>query len=63
MCESSVYLIEKDGEKLIVENVELVEAHDGHVSLMDLFGDKKEIKGRVKSLSLVDHKILIEPLP
>ncbi len=63
MCESSVFLIERDGEKLIVENVELVEAHDGRVSLIDLFGDKKEIKGRVKSLSLVDHKILIEPLP
>jgi len=62
MCESSVFLIERDGEKLIVENVELVEAHDGQVSLIDLFGDKKEIKGRVKSLSLVDHKILIEPL-
>jgi len=62
MCESSVFLIERDGEKLIVENVELVEAHDGRVSLIDLFGDKKEIKGRVKSLSLVDHKILIEPL-
>ena len=62
MCESSVYIIDKDGEKLVLENVEMVEAHDGKLSLVDLFGEKKEIKGRVKSLSLVDHKILVEPL-
>ena len=62
MCESSVYIIEKDGERLVLENVELVEAQDGHLTLVDLFGEKKEIKGRVKSLSLIDHKILVEPL-
>ncbi len=62
MCESSVYIIEKDRERLVLENVELVEAHDGQLTLVDLFGEKKEIKGRVKSLSLVDHKILVEPL-
>ena len=62
MCESSVYIIEKDGERLVLENVELVEAQDGQLTLVDLFGEKKEIKGRVKSLSLIDHKILVEPL-
>jgi len=63
MCESSVYMVDKDGERLVLENVELVEAHDNAITLVDLFGEKKQIKGRVMSLSLVDHKILVEPLP
>jgi len=63
MCESALYLVDKEGEKLIMENVELVEAQNGKLSVVDLFGERKEIKGRVKSLSLVDHKILVEPLP
>jgi len=62
MCESSVYIVDKDGERLVLENVELVEASNGDITLIDLFGEKKQIKGRVKSLSLVDHKILVEPL-
>ena len=62
MCESSVYIIDKDGEKLVLENVELLEAHDDQLSMLNLFGEKKQIKGRIKSLSLVDHKILVEPL-
>ncbi|HDM10707.1 MAG: CooT family nickel-binding protein [Deltaproteobacteria bacterium] len=63
MCESALYLVDKEGEKLIMENVELIEAENGKLSVVDLFGERKEIKGRVKSLSLVDHKILVEPLP
>jgi len=63
MCESALYLVDKEGEKLIMENVELIEAENGKLSVLDLFGERKEIKGRVKSLSLVDHKILVEPLP
>ncbi|RLB42654.1 MAG: RNA-binding protein [Deltaproteobacteria bacterium] len=63
MCESTVYLVNDDGEKLVMENVEFIEAENGKLSLVDLFGEKKEIRGRVKSLSLVDHKILVEPLP
>jgi predicted RNA-binding protein len=30
--------------------------------LVDLFGEEKRIKARVKRLSLVDHKIILEPL-
>ncbi len=62
MCESSVYIIDKDGESLVLENVESVEAENGQLILVDLFGQKKEIKARIKSLSLVDHRILVEPL-
>ena len=63
MCESALYLVDKECEKLIMENVELVEAQNGKLSVVDLFGERKEIKGRVKTLSLVEHKILAEPLP
>ncbi len=61
MCESSVYIVEQGEEKLFMENVELLENKDGILTMVDLFGEKKDIKATVRSLSLVDHKILVEP--
>lgn len=61
MCESSVYIVEQGEEKLLMENVELLENKNGILTMVDLFGEKKDIKATVRSLSLVDHKILVEP--
>ncbi len=61
MCEASAYLVKADGEELLMEGVELLEkGKNGTLTLVDLFGEKKEVKGTVKVLSLVEHKILIE---
>ncbi|MBW1729781.1 MAG: CooT family nickel-binding protein [Deltaproteobacteria bacterium] len=61
MCESSVYIVEQGEEKLLMENVELLENKNGILTMVDLFGEKKDIKATVRSLSLVDHRILVEP--
>jgi predicted RNA-binding protein len=60
MCESTAYLSEEGQEKLLLENVEILEQEDGMIRLVNLFGEEKRLKGRVKSLSLVDHKIIVE---
>jgi predicted RNA-binding protein len=62
MCEATAYLL-KDGEQeLILENVDLFETGDEEIRLVDIFGEEKKLKARVKSLSLVDHKIILESL-
>jgi len=33
---------------------------DGRFRLVNLFGEQKIVKGRLKSMNLVDHKILFE---
>ena len=61
MCEANVYLIEDGNENLIMESVDLVEPkNDGTWRLVNIFGDQKDIKGRIKEMKLVDHKILFE---
>lgn len=61
MCEANAYLIKDGGEELIMESVDLVEP-DGENAwlLVGIFGDQKVVKGRIKGMNLVDHKILFE---
>ena len=60
MCEANAYLIEDNGDKLIMESVDTVEPEGDGVKLVSIFGDQKYIKARVHSLSLVDHKIFLK---
>jgi predicted RNA-binding protein len=62
MCESTAYILRDGTEDLIVESVEILEINNGQVKIRNLFGEEHVIKARVKTLSLVDHKIILEPL-
>ncbi|MDZ7663755.1 MAG: CooT family nickel-binding protein [Desulfotignum sp.] len=59
MCEANAYLKEADKETLIMEAVDKVEPDENGIRLVSIFGDQKFIKGRIHSLSLVDHKVFI----
>jgi len=61
MCEANAYFI-KDGEEvLIMESVDVVEP-EGEESwqLVSIFGDRKIIRGRIKGMNLVSHRIMFE---
>lgn len=60
MCESSAYLLKEGKEELVLENVDHLESKEDHVKIRDMFGEEKILKARVKSLSLLNHKILLE---
>ena len=61
MCEANAYLVQDDVEQLLLESVDIVEP-DGPDSwrIVDIFGDQKIIKARIKGMNLVDHKIVFE---
>jgi predicted RNA-binding protein len=61
MCEANAYLVDGNEKKLIMEAVDTVEPEGDGVSLVNIFGEQKFLKARVHSLSLVDHKIYLEP--
>jgi predicted RNA-binding protein len=64
MCEANAYLIKEGSEKLIMESVDIVEPEGSDTwRIVDIFGDQKYIKGRIKGMNLVDHKIIFEVLP
>ncbi len=61
MCESNVYLLRNDQEELLMESVDKIIVKSGEINMEDFFGRKISIKGIVKEMSLVEHRILIEP--
>jgi predicted RNA-binding protein len=62
MCEASAFLLTGDREELLLEAVDLIEPDGADTyRIVSIFGEQKVIKGRIKSIKLVDHKIVFEP--
>ena len=61
MCEADAYILTDGEEKIVMKAVDLVEpdGDDGY-RIVDIFGEQKIIRGRIKGMHLVDHKILFE---
>jgi predicted RNA-binding protein len=62
MCEATAYLLKNGKEEIILEDVDLFEAEEGQIKLVSIFGEEKKVKARIKTLSLVDHKIILEDI-
>jgi len=62
MCEANAYLIEENGNKLIMEAVDTVEPEEDGLKLVSIFGDQKFIKASIHSLALVDHNVFLKAL-
>lgn len=62
MCEAAAFLVTDGREELVLESIDLIECEEGRIKLINIFGEQKEIDARIRSLSLVDHKIILEPL-
>ena len=62
MCEANAYVLKNDKEELFMESVDLVEPQeDGAYLLVNIFGNQKTLKARLKQMNLVNHKIIFEP--
>ncbi len=63
MCEANAYLIKEGQEHLIMESVDIVEPErDDTWRLVGIFGDQKNVKGRIRGMDLVNHKIFFEEI-
>jgi len=63
MCEANAYLVKDGRENLIMESVDIVEPEgNDNWRLVGIFGDQKSIKGRIKRMNLVKHKIFFEEI-
>jgi predicted RNA-binding protein len=61
VCESNAYLVKDGEEELLMESVDILEPIEkGGYRLVDIFGAQKTIKARMKSMSLLNHKILFK---
>ena len=61
MCEANAYVMENDKEQLVMESVDLIEPEETDVwRLVDIFGEQRTVRGRIRRMALVDHKIVFE---
>lgn len=59
MCESNVYLLKKGKEEKFLEDVELIRCQDGQLSLSNINGETRQIRGEIISIDFENHKVLI----
>lgn len=64
MCQSSVFTLKDGREELVMKDVSVIKpgAAEGELLLEGILGEQKTVKGKLKELQLMDHKILIEPV-
>ncbi len=60
MCEANAYLYKDGKEELYLENVDIMRPEEGKIYLRNLFGEQKVFDGRIKEISLLQHKIVLE---
>lgn len=62
MCEANAYLKKSAGESLMVmENVYNLKPEGGKILLENIFGEQKLIDAEICQISLMEHKIILEP--
>ena len=61
MCEAAAYILNKEGqEQLLLADVDVIEPQvDGTTRLVSIYGEQKVLKARIKSMSLVNHKVVL----
>ena len=61
MCEANAYVYREGNEELVLEAVNIVEpAEEGGYRLVSIFGDQRIVRGRIRQMNLVDHRIVFE---
>lgn len=59
MCEINAYLERQGEDELLLELVERVEAGEGGLRVVNMFGEEKVVSGRFQRFSLREGKIVL----
>jgi predicted RNA-binding protein len=62
VCDANAYLITDGAEEMLLESVDLVEQDGDEVTLVNIFGERKMLKARLKLFDNSQGKLLFEPL-
>jgi predicted RNA-binding protein len=60
MCEANAYLLKNGKEELLLEAVDVLENEGEQVRMANIFGEQRVVRGQIRRMSLVDHKIIIQ---
>lgn len=60
MCEATAYILKNGSEELLLADVDVIEPQaDGTVRLVSIYGEQKVLKAQIKSMSLVNHRVVL----
>jgi len=62
MCEAHAFILRDGREEKILEDVDQVEVGEGETRLVNIFGEQKILRARIKSYNNSERKILLEPI-
>ncbi|MDI6775862.1 MAG: CooT family nickel-binding protein [Syntrophales bacterium] len=60
MCQANAYIERGGVEEVVMENVDILEPEGGKLFLRSIFGEQKILPLRIKRISLVNCKIILE---
>jgi predicted RNA-binding protein len=60
MCEAHAFLLNKDKEEKILENVDQIDVEGDEIRMVNIFGEQKIIKGKIISYNAAKNKIVLE---
>lgn len=60
MCESNAFLVRGDREETLLEEVTHMEPVEGGYRLRNLFGEETVVRGRLREVNLLKHRIVFE---
>lgn len=60
MCESNVYLIDADGEKLIAKEIAFMTPKQNGYIFTDIYGNKYEVdNAEIAYIDFIEHKVVL----
>jgi predicted RNA-binding protein len=62
MCEANAYLLREGKEELVMESVDVLEPRGDRMYIRSIFGEQKLLPVRLKTTSLLEHKIVLEEM-
>jgi len=62
MCEAHAFILQDEREVKLLESVDELEVDGDEIRLINIFGEQKILKARVKGYSGSGRKILLEPI-
>lgn len=60
VCDLKAYVAKEGKEALLLESVNHVRVEAGEVTLRNLFGEEKKVRGAVREVSLVKNRLVVE---
>ena len=62
MCEAHAFILRNGREEKILENVDQLEVEGNEVRMINIFGEQKILKARMRSYDNTGGKILLEAI-